>query len=942
MSRESDSSSSGPQGRGDAAYPSGTPPYGSRQYPSPHPTQEAPYDNADGDSPEAPPAPAEPKTETTLTTRIRINIPGSRPIPPVVVRKTVNEKDSADSAVPLPGSGSGSGSASGQPGGPGRGGQRSGGTKDGGKGGPRPGGPASGTGGPGDSLPGAGAGKGAGPGSLASAVAPTGGTASGSGSLSGPGEIARSDDPQRKGGERTSDWFAPRKGKGPQGQAVPTPQNTPTGTVAPIPGPTQTPETTQETTQPFPMFGAEDLPGDGHPGDEGFAGHPGYSDRADQPGAGGYAGPDGHGEQDSFGGPGGIAGRDAFGGQDGPGGPGTGGGPSMGGGQPGDQPYFPDYAEGQYGAGPGGGQGDPLTDRLPDPLTDPLGTFPGSSPPPGAGGPELGGPGFPTGPAEPTGFPYEDRMERTQTPPDGFPSPWLSGSGSAHPAAPTGGPVTGDMPVPPPDSLPGHTPSPGAAPGFDTSGGPGGPFAGPGGSGAPFAGPGGPGGEPFDSSGGLDDPFRGPAGPGGDTARLTPQHPRQGSPGTPTHGGPAESPLPDDPELTESERAAKAALDALASGKKPSSPPVSGNTLVSGAPVAAPPRPQATKPAAPGGDSTPPTAPAPAPSGGGGGGGKAKKKKGRSKLVMAGVGVIGVACVAYGAGLVLGHTDVPNGTTVLGIDIGGTSKEEAVKKLDTQLGNRTTAPIKVSVDGEQLELKPSVAGLSIDTEATVRDTAGRDYNPVTVIGSLFGGTREADAKVTVDEEKLRDALGRLAGDGAGAAREGNITFEPGKAVPVYGKAGKSLDAKKSVEAVAQAYRDRAETGANRAVVLPSVTKQPKISNADVDQKMETFAEPAMSGLITVLAGNQRIQFGPDRSLPQILSMREVDGQLVVHYDLDAIRQLYGSTFQGVLVERGDGSKTPVKPTDVASAMGRALVGKTPTERIVTIPNTVLG
>ena len=42
LSRETDSSSSGPQGRGGAAYPSGTPPYGSRQYPSLHPPQDAP------------------------------------------------------------------------------------------------------------------------------------------------------------------------------------------------------------------------------------------------------------------------------------------------------------------------------------------------------------------------------------------------------------------------------------------------------------------------------------------------------------------------------------------------------------------------------------------------------------------------------------------------------------------------------------------------------------------------------------------------------------------------------------------------------------------------------------------------------------------------------------------------------------------------------------
>ncbi|MFB0633117.1 hypothetical protein ACEPPI_38260, partial [Streptomyces sp. AB3(2024)] len=39
-----------------------------------------------------------PKTETTLTTRIRINIPGSRPIPPVVVRKPVKGTAAGGSA----------------------------------------------------------------------------------------------------------------------------------------------------------------------------------------------------------------------------------------------------------------------------------------------------------------------------------------------------------------------------------------------------------------------------------------------------------------------------------------------------------------------------------------------------------------------------------------------------------------------------------------------------------------------------------------------------------------------------------------------------------------------------------------------------------------------------------------------------------------------------
>ncbi|HEY9439892.1 MAG TPA: hypothetical protein VIS29_14835, partial [Streptomyces sp.] len=92
MSRETDSSSSGPKGRGGAAYPSGTPPYGSRQYPSLHPSQDGPEEAPE---PAELPRPEEPRTETTLTTRIRINIPGSRPIPPVVMRTPMSDVDAA-------------------------------------------------------------------------------------------------------------------------------------------------------------------------------------------------------------------------------------------------------------------------------------------------------------------------------------------------------------------------------------------------------------------------------------------------------------------------------------------------------------------------------------------------------------------------------------------------------------------------------------------------------------------------------------------------------------------------------------------------------------------------------------------------------------------------------------------------------------------------------
>ncbi|KAK1181900.1 peptidoglycan binding domain-containing protein [Streptomyces sp. NBS 14/10] len=478
----------------------------------------------------------------------------------------------------------------------------------------------------------------------------------------------------------------------------------------------------------------------------------------------------------------------------------------------------------------------------------------------------------------------------TDTPQSGFP-------GVAEPSGPTTGPVTGGMRLP--------TRSPGATQ-------------------PPLGGGAGLAGQPPTPPNGS--PLSGSLGATTGASPAPSAGPFDGLGGKPGLDSAADRPLFRDPDPTPG-------------GGVPAEH-VSGETLVSGIPVVPPAEnrpgspfpPPGTGPAAPApsdeagapaSSPKPPAAPAAA----------RPKKKGRSKLVLAVGALVFVGCGAYGAGLVMNHADVPNGTTVLGVDIGGTSKETAVQKLDTALEGRTTAPLKVSVDGQQKQIKPSVAGLTLDTEATVRGVAGRDYNPITVIGSLFGGTHEADPVVTVDEEKLKDALERLAGT-SGTAREGTIEFKPGKAVAVYGKAGKGLDVDKAVAAVDEAFRQRAATGENKVITLPVVTKQPQISNAEVDRKMRTFAQPAMSDFVKVQTDPAHsLPLSPQNSLWKILSVRVVDGKLVEHYDLKALKELYGGLFDGVLIQRGNGSKQPVAPTDVAVALGQALKGKTPAERI---------
>ncbi|MGW8364314.1 hypothetical protein ACWGK1_27565 [Streptomyces wedmorensis] len=721
--RETDSSSSGAQGRGGAAYPSGTPPYGSRQYPSLHPTQDAPEETPAASAP-----PEEPKTETTLTTRIRINIPGSRPIPPVVVRQTVNEAPAAE---------------------------------------PEP-----------EPAP--------------AAVEPE------------PAPAAAPEPPRAEEAPKakeTSDWFAPRKAAAPAPSAPALP-------AAPAP-----------TLKPAPQATGPDTQGTG------FAGSA------------------------------------------------TSGVPTVGS-TPSSRPVTPSQAPGNplYDTGTPAA-GTPMYTGTPAGGTPMYDGTPAGGTPMYEGTPAGGTPMYDGTPAGGTpmydGTPAGGTPMYTGTPAGGTPAY----RGPAAPAGPTTGPVTGTA------HLGGPGPFQGQAPGRPQGQSP---------------------------AQGTGSPFPGGAAPrmSDDTAILTPQAP---APAAGRTSGPG--------------RAAQA--DGGAGH-------VSGDTLTSGIPVVPPgaARPNLTprldEQARPAPAPAPRPAPAPAPA-----------KKGRSKLVLAAVGVFGLVGVAYGAGLLLNHSDVPKGTTVLGVDIGGGTKEEAVNKLEAALGTRARTPLQLSVGGDKIQLAPDKAGLALDSQETVRAAAGSDYNPVSVIGSLFGGERIARPVFPVDKEKLAVALSDLAGSSA-SATEGTILFAPNKVTAVPGKPGKGLDVQRSMISVQDAFRAQVETGQRRLVELPATTRQPTITQAELDRAMKEFATPAMSGLIRIQAGGKKIDFGPARSLPQILSMKAVDGRLVEVYDKKAIDRLLDGAFDGVMITKGDGTKHQVSADDVAFVMRDALRGKTLAERTKTI------
>lgn len=429
-------------------------------------------------------------------------------------------------------------------------------------------------------------------------------------------------------------------------------------------------------------------------------------------------------------------------------------------------------------------------------------------------------------------------------------------------------------------------------------------------------------------------PFPGPGGPGGPSG---PGDPGPGGPGTPFRGFPSPS-GPTAGPVTGDMRIPPAGAPHAAPGSSPfpaAFPPagerLSGDTVVSGIPAVPPAGPAVTRPVPAGGDSyhfQEEDEPAP-------------KAKGRSKLILAGVAVVVLLGIAYTAGLLMDHSDVPAGTTVYGVDIGGKSKDEAMAALDGQLGTRKDAAITVTVGDQTRKLKPSAAGLVLDTDATVRDVAHRDYNPLTVIGSLLGGTREVDPVVDTDKDKLRAQLENLSAGLGGAGSEGKVTFVSGKAVAVVGKPHQAIDVDGSVDKVTAAYATQLASGKPGLVTLAAGTVEPKVTKAALDEAVNGFGRTAMSGMVYVRAGGGApVPFSPERSLSQILSMvPDKDGKLSPYIDLKVLKELYGGAFDGVLVTRGDGSKTAVTPQDVASAMMPALRTDDPSKKTVTVDGT---
>ena len=151
--------------------------------------------------------------------------------------------------------------------------------------------------------------------------------------------------------------------------------------------------------------------------------------------------------------------------------------------------------------------------------------------------------------------------------------------------------------------------------------------------------------------------------------------------------------------------------------------------------------------------------------------------------------------VGYLTAYAAAGSGIARGTTVLGVAIGGLSREEAARVLTRELRDEASARVPVTAGSVRRTVDPGRAGLSFDVDATVESAAARTWNPVDLLDALAGGDDVAPV-VDVDRPALRAAVDRVGDrvdrapvrgrrhrqghDGAGGPAEGRAAPRSGR------------------------------------------------------------------------------------------------------------------------------------------------------------------
>ena len=261
-----------------------------------------------------------------------------------------------------------------------------------------------------------------------------------------------------------------------------------------------------------------------------------------------------------------------------------------------------------------------------------------------------------------------------------------------------------------------------------------------------------------------------------------------------------------------------------------------------------------------------------------------REKAGGRVVLLLLLGLTLLLAAGYAAAYAGAGDRVPRGTTIEGVEVGGKLPAHAVRTLERELADRAVAPIEVSVDGETLRVRPAEVGLEVDYAASVEAAGGgRSWHPARLWDHYTGGD-DLDAVVDVDEAALDRGVARLAEQVGTDPRDGAVAFDDTRVRVTAPRPGQRLDTAATAQALQEGYLS------DDPVELALVTAQPDIDDRDVRRAVEEFANPAMSGPVTVRFGESAVTLSPS-VYADALGLAAEDGELVPTLDRGRLQRM---------------------------------------------------
>lgn len=270
----------------------------------------------------------------------------------------------------------------------------------------------------------------------------------------------------------------------------------------------------------------------------------------------------------------------------------------------------------------------------------------------------------------------------------------------------------------------------------------------------------------------------------------------------------------------------------------------------------------------------------------------AERRRG-SRLMTVTVVLAAAFAILYGLALVMVSGvfggDVPRGTVVDGVSIGGMSPAAAERAITTELGARARRPVPLLIGQTPTTIDPATAGLSLDTTATVQAAQRDRTNPLVIIPALFGGTHQVAVVSAVDLGTLTRTLTSIAASYNSPIIEGGITFRAGTPVVTAPKEGRGFSVQGAVTAVRSGYLQ-----VNGPIQIPVQTLEPKATPEALQAALEQLARPAVAAPIALVTGSVTTQLTPTQIGDALTISPDGSGRMVPHVDGTRLRTYLGT------------------------------------------------